>query len=1312
MKNITLWLFALFTCWQISAQTGTVVVGVNNGTPNTATGNPSPLQDYYKTQRIQILYTASELTGAGLVAGNITSLGWVATNLNLSTLQENYTISMKSTTSTVLTTTFEAGASIVYGPTDFTPTTTGNVMFPLTTPFAWNGTSNILIEICAGLSTGVYTENVSCANSTTTDNKTVYVISDSATAPCTTTTGTTTNQRPLLVVTGNVASCLAPLNLVSGSVTSSGAAISWDPVTPTPGVGYEYVVSTSNVAPTGAGTATTATFAVVSSLLPQTTYFVFVRSVCATGTTSGWNGPISFTTACAPITSFPVLEPFTTFLPNACWIKGDDGDLAAGPATFGTNGWKDDGFGNVGATGSIAYNHYTTGANDWIISPQYTIPATGYELKFDAALTQWNGVGVPTTPWDAGDVLEVLISTNGFTNWTVLYTIDNSNPPAPTGAPIVVGLNAYASQTVRIAYRIVSGATDAGDDTDIFVDNFQIRLSPTCPDQTGLVVGGITSSGANASWDALTGVTGYQYAVTTSATPPATGTATTNTFAVISTLAPQTTYYLHVRATCSGSTFGNWTTVQFITNCANVTSYVQNFDAVTTPAFPTCWAKVGTGGFAYTQNTSASSTPNTVYMVSYSATSQAVVSTQQVSNLGAGTNRIKFNMRANFTVGDVIEFGYLTDPTSDATFVPLTSFTATSLTYSSYQYSPPAGTYSDFPAFRHKGNLGNSILIDDVVWEANPSCPDQTGVVFGSVTSSGVGISWDAITGAAGYEYAVITSATPPASGTATTATFASITSLAPQTLYYIHVRPMCSAGVYGAWKTVSFTTACVPVSVLPWNEGFEGLTTVGATNFPSCWFKENGDWSSQNTTSTYSNAHAGTVYIRDSWSATNEYIWTPGFNLTAGTSYDFSSFVQGDNGTSWVVDYFVNSSQVSTGATQLGASYTIPGTGGTYTAQPYAQITRSFVPATTGTYYFAVRVNEPTGGPWYASFDDFELKLSPSCIAPLPASSAVTAATATLSWPAVTSASVGYEYVLNTTAADPTGSGTATTALTYSPSGLTASTVYYFHIRSACAAGSFSAWTTISFTTSCAAVNVPYTQDFEGATVPALPLCTSQQNVGTGNLWAVANNPGYGFTTKALRYTYNSGAAANVWFYTNGVNLVGGTNYKIAYDYGSTGTAFPEKLKVAYGTSASSTAMTTVLMDHTNVVNDTPLNNIVNFTPATSGVYYFGFNANSIADQFYLFVDNINVDVALATDSFSNKSFSVYPNPVKDILNINYNENITKIQVINLLGQEVITKSVNNTQNQIDMSGLVQGTYLIKVTANDVVKTIKVIKQ
>ena len=423
MKKITLWLFTLFTCLFINAQTGTVIVGVNDGTPNTAFGDPSPLQDYWKTQRTQYLYTAAELSSAGLVAGNITEIGWVATALNLSGLQENYTISMKSTTATSLTTTFQTGASVVYGPTDFTPSSTGNVIFTLTTPFAWDGTSNIIIELCAGLASGTYTQNVSCANSTMSGNFTTYFINDTATTPCTTTTGTTSNQRPLVVLTGSVATCLAPLNLVSASVTAYTADVSWDPSTSGSATGYEYVVSTSNVTPTGSGTPTTNVYASLAGLSPVTTYYVFVRTNCG-GTFSGWGGPISFTTACAPITTFPVLEPFNTFLPNTCWMRGDNGDLTAGPATFGTNGFYQDGFGNVGTTGSFAYNIYLANANDWIISPEYTIPTSGYELKFDAAAVNYSFT-TPVTNWEADDFVEVLVSSTGTTNWSVLYTYNN-----------------------------------------------------------------------------------------------------------------------------------------------------------------------------------------------------------------------------------------------------------------------------------------------------------------------------------------------------------------------------------------------------------------------------------------------------------------------------------------------------------------------------------------------------------------------------------------------------------------------------------------------------------------------------------------------------------------------------------------------------------------------------------------------------------------------------------------------------------------------------------------------------------------------
>jgi len=86
--------------------------------------------------------------------------------------------------------------------------------------------------------------------------------------------------------------------------------------------------------------------------------------------------------------------------------------------------------------------------------------------------------------------------------------------------------------------------------------------------------------------------------------------------------------------------------------------------------------------------------------------------------------------------------------------------------------------------------------------------------------------------------------------------------------------------------------------------------------------------------------------------------------------------------------------------------------------------------------------------------------------------------------------------------------------------------------------------------------------------------------------------------------------------------------------------------------------------------------------------------------------------DPNMATDSFDTASFRAYPNPVKNILNLSYNKNISNVAVFNLLGQEVITKAVDNNQSQIDMSHLANGTYMVKVTVDNESKTLKVVKQ
>jgi hypothetical protein len=62
--------------------------------------------------------------------------------------------------------------------------------------------------------------------------------------------------------------------------------------------------------------------------------------------------------------------------------------------------------------------------------------------------------------------------------------------------------------------------------------------------------------------------------------------------------------------------------------------------------------------------------------------------------------------------------------------------------------------------------------------------------------------------------------------------------------------------------------------------------------------------------------------------------------------------------------------------------------------------------------------------------------------------------------------------------------------------------------------------------------------------------------------------------------------------------------------------------------------------------------------------------------------------------------------------LNLSYTENISGVQIFNLLGQQVMTKAINANQSQIDMSSLATGAYLVKVTADNQVKTIKVFKE
>ena len=73
---------------------------------------------------------------------------------------------------------------------------------------------------------------------------------------------------------------------------------------------------------------------------------------------------------------------------------------------------------------------------------------------------------------------------------------------------------------------------------------------------------------------------------------------------------------------------------------------------------------------------------------------------------------------------------------------------------------------------------------------------------------------------------------------------------------------------------------------------------------------------------------------------------------------------------------------------------------------------------------------------------------------------------------------------------------------------------------------------------------------------------------------------------------------------------------------------------------------------------------------------------------------------------------FKAYPNPVSNMLTIEFTSDLTQVSVFNLVGQEVLSRKVNATSTQIDLSRLEAGTYLVKVEAGSVSKTLKVFKK
>ena len=171
---------------------GTGIIGTGT------TASSHPFYTFYMDSRTQMLYTASEINASGVFAGNIISIGFDVTSA-APQVMNGFTIKMKATTATSMssfdngtgwTTVFTGNHSI---------TNTGWNTFTLASPFVWDGSSNLMIDICFDNSS--YTSNTT-VNSSSATGMTWHIHQDLSTGNlCSSTAGTVQANRPNLQLT-------------------------------------------------------------------------------------------------------------------------------------------------------------------------------------------------------------------------------------------------------------------------------------------------------------------------------------------------------------------------------------------------------------------------------------------------------------------------------------------------------------------------------------------------------------------------------------------------------------------------------------------------------------------------------------------------------------------------------------------------------------------------------------------------------------------------------------------------------------------------------------------------------------------------------------------------------------------------------------------------------------------------------------------------------------------------------------------------------------------------------------------------------
>ncbi|MBF98710.1 MAG: hypothetical protein CMI36_06950 [Owenweeksia sp.] len=910
-----------------------------------------------------------------------------------------------------------------------------------------------------------------------------------------------------------IPSCLAPTALGAANITSSSADLYW-----TGGGASDWNVE-YGITGFGQGSGTMVNTQNdtlnIPSLSSNTSYDFYVRDSCGLGDVSSWTGPYTFTTACGALLP-PQNEDFSGGVPPACWDVADGGTPATGPTGLGSAEWENKGFGNTASSGAARINLFDNTIEDWLLSPEYDLTSGGpYQVEFDFGVFEFSfgTSGSATGTLGSDDQVQLLVSSDNGVTWTSLATFDNTYVTNTGGNHETIDLSVYSGNTVKFGIWASEGTTDDAEDMDVFVDNFQVRLIPTCADPTNPGATNITDvsadlywteSGTATSWNVEYGVSGFTLGVGTSIVA-------SNDTTSIGSLTPATTYDYYVQSDCGSGSQSTW---------------VGPFTFATTLCPPS---------------------------------NQCSYNLKLHDSWGDGWNGTEVTVYQNNVAVAVIgpEFTDLTgSPLGDTllTTLPLcdnvtTYFVITQGSNGTPNFSEEIGldvsNLYGVLQFKHDNNAaadqGDTIgmMVTDCT---PPACANPAGLGVTNISTNSATLYWKDLVGNANdwnLEYGP--GGFAQGTGTTMIATNDTVTigSLSPQTTYEFYVMANCGAGGTSSWVgPFAFTTTCAPLAIpqledfsngfpptICWDVADDGTPATGPLSLGTSTWTEDG-FANNGTT--------GAVKINLFLNDKRDWILTPSYDLATGgphqVEFDFGIFT------------WNTSTPAALGSDDEVQILVTTDEGATWTA--LAVYDNSYVTASGGnhvvidlsaysgdTVQFGIWGNDGTvddGPDNDIMLDNFQVRTTPACPEPFGLGAMnVTSATADVYWTQLGSTSAwNIEYG---PAGFTQGAGTITSASndTSNVNGLTPQTSYDFYVQADCGTNGVSIWVgPFTFTTGCAALNTfPWVEDFETSQT-TIPTCWINETNDNSDWLFITGSIGHGSTGD---HTTGSGHYATV---------------------------------------------------------------------------------------------------------------------------------------------------------------------------------------